>query len=347
MKPTRDGMLFQSSRIAPLLENLASDHGIYIGTMSWKYPGWCGTLYDEDRYLWGNHFSKARFNRNCLEEYAAVFKSVCVDATYYRIPGDEFLDDIASRVPGDFRFSFKVPDEITIRNFPDLPAFGKRRGRPNAHFLSNGLFVMGFLRHLEKIRDKVGMLIFEFSHFHLNDFVHGREFVTRLDEFFEQAPRDWTYGVEIRNRNLLHSDHFDMLEHHGVAHIYNQWTLMPPVTEQLRLFDPVRNPFIAARYLLSPERAHDWAVREFEPYNQVKEIDPAARESMRALLDHALFKSRRESEAIAGIANAPHSGANSYLYIGNQLEGNALHTIADVLESVVQTHPISPSDELI
>ena len=118
-------MLFQPTRIAAQLERLASEHGLFIGTTSWKYPGWCGILYDEDRYLWGNHFSKARFNRNCLEEYARVFKTVCVDATYYRIPGDEFLEDITSRVPGDFRFSFKVPDEITIKTFPDTASFGK------------------------------------------------------------------------------------------------------------------------------------------------------------------------------------------------------------------------------
>ncbi len=24
--------------------------GVYIGTSSWKYPGWCGTLYDPARY---------------------------------------------------------------------------------------------------------------------------------------------------------------------------------------------------------------------------------------------------------------------------------------------------------
>ena len=324
-------MLFQRSRIAPLLDHLASRHGLYIGTMSWKYPGWCGMLYDEDRYLWGNHFSKARFNRGCLEEYAAVFKTVCVDATYYRIPGDTFLEDISARAPDDFRFSFKVPDDITIVNFPDIAAFGKRRGRSNEHFLSNGLFAMGFLRHLEKIREKVGMLIFEFSHFHADDFVHGREFVAQLDEFFEEAPRDWSYGVEVRNRSLLHPDYFEMLRRHGVAHIYNQWTGMPPVSEQLGLLEPSRNPFLAARYLLTPERAFDWASREFSPYNQVKEVDPSARESFRTLIDEILSRSR--------------PGAPSYLYVGNQLEGNALHTIADVLESIPETDALYLSND--
>lgn len=26
--------------------------GVYIGTSSWKYPGWRGMLYQEDRYIY-------------------------------------------------------------------------------------------------------------------------------------------------------------------------------------------------------------------------------------------------------------------------------------------------------
>ncbi|MEP6670262.1 MAG: hypothetical protein ABJF10_13965 [Chthoniobacter sp.] len=36
--------------------------GVSIGTSSWKYPGWCGQLYDEQRYLTRKKFSKAKFD---------------------------------------------------------------------------------------------------------------------------------------------------------------------------------------------------------------------------------------------------------------------------------------------
>jgi hypothetical protein len=26
-----------------------ADQGVFIGTSSWKYPGWCGLIYDEQR----------------------------------------------------------------------------------------------------------------------------------------------------------------------------------------------------------------------------------------------------------------------------------------------------------
>jgi len=50
--------------------------GVFIGTSSWKYPGWRGQLYDEERYVTRGKFSESRFNRDCLAEYAEVFTSL-------------------------------------------------------------------------------------------------------------------------------------------------------------------------------------------------------------------------------------------------------------------------------
>ena len=44
-------MLFEPSQIGPVLRTLADQHELFIGTSSWKFPGWCGVLYDEDDYL--------------------------------------------------------------------------------------------------------------------------------------------------------------------------------------------------------------------------------------------------------------------------------------------------------
>lgn len=275
-------------------------------------------LYDEDRYLWGTHFSKKRFSEHCLEEYAEVFRSVCVDSTYYALPKVDFVKGIAAQVPDGFQFSFKVPDDITIKTYPKTATFGERAGKPNDYFLSAGLLNMGFLRRLEPIRDQVGALIFEFSHFQARDFEHGRDFVEALDGFFSEAPTGWRYAVEIRNRTWLHPDYFAMLARHGVAHVYNQWTRMPSVIDQIGLHPLEENPFVIARYLLTPGRTFEWAREQFEPFHQLREIDPGARESMVRILRHAMH------------GNA--EGRSTFLYAGNELEGNALHTFADVLE---------------
>src|SRR5271165_4634480 len=78
--------------------------GVFIGTSSWKYPGWRGQLYDEARYVYRGKFAESRFEKNCLTEYAEVFKTVSVDAAYYTFPSREYLVKLAGQVPDDFRF---------------------------------------------------------------------------------------------------------------------------------------------------------------------------------------------------------------------------------------------------
>src|SRR6266513_3211062 len=115
-------MAFHRDRIRSAASRLGS-HGVFIGTSSWKYPGWRGQLYDEQRYVTRGKFSESRFNRDCLAEYAEVFKTVSVDAAYYKFPDQRSLEGMVSQVPDNFLFGFKVTDEITIRKFANLPRF--------------------------------------------------------------------------------------------------------------------------------------------------------------------------------------------------------------------------------
>jgi uncharacterized protein YecE (DUF72 family) len=66
--------------------------------------------YDEQRYLYRGKFAESHFEKNCLVEDAEVFKTVCVDAGYYRVPEQRYIQGLVSQVPEDFRFTFKVRD---------------------------------------------------------------------------------------------------------------------------------------------------------------------------------------------------------------------------------------------
>src|SRR3989454_11657086 len=109
-----------------------SAKGVFLGTSSWKYPGWRGQLYDEEKYVTRGKFSESRFNRDCLAEYAEVFKTVCIDAAYYKFPDRRYLEGMVSQVPSEFQFGFKVTDEITVKKFTNLPRFGLRAGKPRS-----------------------------------------------------------------------------------------------------------------------------------------------------------------------------------------------------------------------
>jgi hypothetical protein len=42
------------------------EQGVFVGTSSWKYPGWRGMLYDPARYEYRGKFAETRFERGCL-----------------------------------------------------------------------------------------------------------------------------------------------------------------------------------------------------------------------------------------------------------------------------------------
>jgi uncharacterized protein YecE (DUF72 family) len=195
-------------------------HRLYVGTSSWKYPGWCSGIYDEPRYLTRRKFSTAKFERECLAEYAQTFRSVCVDAGYYRFPSEDYIGGMAAQVPDGFQFAFKVTEDITIKRFPNLPKHGQRAGMENPNFLNAEMFTRLFPRPCERFRGKIGPLIFEFSTFAKSDFEHGHDFVARLDQFLDALPRGWRYAVELRNHWLV-PEYFAMLRSHNVAHVFN------------------------------------------------------------------------------------------------------------------------------
>src|SRR6266403_4587681 len=150
-------MSFNRHRMKAAAESLAKQ-GVFIGTSSWKYPGWRGQLYDDDRYVWRGKFANIRVERLCLLEYSEVFKTVCVDAAYYKFPDSRYLDLLANGVPDDFLFGLKVTDEITIKRFSNLPRFGLRAGKPNESFLNAELFASAFLALCDLFKPKIGVL---------------------------------------------------------------------------------------------------------------------------------------------------------------------------------------------
>jgi uncharacterized protein YecE (DUF72 family) len=313
---------FDRDKIKVTLAQLATS-GVYIGTSSWKYEGWLGQLYTPARYEYRGKVAKTRFERDCLSEYSEVFKTVGVDAAYYDFPRRDYLLRLADAVPDDFRFGLKVTDAITIRKYPNLTRFGQRAGKQNPDFLNVDLFSTAFLKPCNEIREKIGVLMFEFSRFWPTDYQHGRDFVSDLDRFFDQLPRGWPYAIEIRNRFWLREEYFACLTRHNVTHVFNSWTDMPSISEQMALTGSRTNPgCIAARLLLNPGRKYEDAVKAFQPYDKTREVNEAVRASATQLIrEGERFEPRRKT----------------YVYVNNRLEGNALETIAAILEAWTST----------
>jgi uncharacterized protein YecE (DUF72 family) len=302
----------QAARLAPKLRALA-ERGIYFGTSSWKYEGWLGSIYSPDRYVTRGKHSKKKFEESCLSEYAKTFPTVCGDFAFYQFPTEEYWGRLFKQTPADFSFSLKVPEDITVSTWPKHARYGTRAGQNNEHFLDAKIFERFFTKRLEPYQNRVGPLIFEFGTFNKSTFPTPADFMAKLEPFLGSLPEGYRYGVEIRNSEYLSPEYFDLLSTHNVAHVFNAWTRMPTLDEQVQL-PAFTADFTVVRALLRWGRSYEQAVTTFEPYRLVQEPNEGAREGMAEIVRQSR---NRKTPA--------------FVFVNNRLEGNAPSTIEAVV----------------
>ncbi len=305
---------FRRDRLAAKLKEMAA-HQVYIGTSSWKYEGWCGQIYTRDHYVTRGRFAQKRFEAECLAEYAETFPVVCGDFTFYQFPSEPYWKRLFNSAGPNLQFAFKVPEEITVREFPGHPRYGPRAGAGNPSFLNADLFRGAFTDLLTPYRPRVPVLIFEFGTFNKSCYADAGEFVKDLDPFLSKLPDGYGYAVEIRNPDYLAPEYFDCLRHHGVGHVFNAWSRMPELERQIRIQEAWTADFTVVRALLRRGRPYEEAVERFSPYDRIQDENPGARGAIRDMIRTAREENRR-----------------AYIYVNNRLEGNAPGTIEAILE---------------
>ncbi|WP_321469922.1 DUF72 domain-containing protein [uncultured Paludibaculum sp.] len=299
-------------RLAARLRALAAE-GIYVGTSSWKYPGWLDQVYTPERYFTRGRFSQKKFESECLSEFSEIFPTVCGDFTFYQFPSPEYWQRLFASAQPSLQFAFKVPEEITVREWPTHLRYGARGGLENESFLNADLFQSAFLGALEPYRNRVGVLVFEFGMLPKRHYGDVEPFAADLDAFLEKLPPGWRYSVEIRNREFFDERYFRVLRSRNVAHVFNSWTRMPELRNQLAEPAAQTADFLVARAQLKPGRTFEQAVEKFQPYREIQEEYPPAREGLKEILERAHKQNTL-----------------SFLFVSNRLEGNAPGTIAAV-----------------
>jgi uncharacterized protein YecE (DUF72 family) len=288
---------------------------VFVGGSSWKYEGWLDQIYTRSRYQTRGKFSKKLFEETCLAEYASVFPTVCGDFAFYQFPSEAFWAKLFRQTPHEFRWGFKVPEQITVPLWPVHPRYGALAGLENPTFLDAGLFEQAFLRAMEPWREQVGVLIFEFGTMRQKTFAAVRDFVRALDAFLGRLPAGWRYAVEIRNTEFLSPVYFDCLRAHNVPHVFNAWTRMPEMGMQFAMEQAQTSDLIVARALLRHARPYEEAVQQFAPYDHVQEVNEPVRKALRDMIGLALA-----------------DGRPAFLFVNNRLEGNSPGTIVAVTE---------------
>jgi uncharacterized protein YecE (DUF72 family) len=301
---------FDKEALARRLRELA-DQQILIGTSSWKYPGWIDQIYTRERYLARGKFSQKHFEAECLAEFAETFPIVCGDFSFYLFPTPEYWRKLFTDTPAQLKFALKVPEELTVEIFPRHARYGARAGKLNESYLSVDAFRELFLKPLEPYRSRIACLIFEFG----ARGTAAREFVAEITAFFDAVDPAFRYAVEVRNRDFLVESYFQVLREHQTAHVFNAWTKMPTLREQIAMPEAFTAEFSVVRAQVRQGRAYEDAVAQFSPYKQIQDENPDERKALRDLIR----RMREERRA-------------AYIFVNNRFEGNSPETIRAVVD---------------
>ena len=193
-----------------------------IGTCSWKYDSWRGLVYSEPPKL--NH----------LEEYVKKYNTVEIDQWFWSLytvdrvslPRRDVVQAYRGAVPEDFKFTIKIPNSVTLTHF-----YRKNKADPlvdNPYFFSVDL-LSEFLDYIDPLKNHLGPLMFQFEYLNKMKMASQAEFLERFESFIFQCPKDYAYGVEIRNPNYLNDAYFDFLNRNGLCHVFIQGYYMPSI----------------------------------------------------------------------------------------------------------------------
>ena len=207
----------------------------------------------------------------------------------------------------------KVWSELTVHTFTKAQD-ARRAGQRNPHFLDAGLFLEAVYEpYRTHFAGHTGPFVFEIQAVPAGEGRDADWFAGELDRFFEALPKGVPYAVELRNREFLTAPYLAVVRQHDVAHVFNSWTRMPSIGEQLDLADAVTAPFLVARALLRPGRGYQAAVDAFAPFDRIREPNPAVRADLVRLIE------------VAERLRLP-----AYLIVNNRLEGCSPLTIEAV-----------------
>jgi uncharacterized protein YecE (DUF72 family) len=195
---------------------------IRLGTSAFTAAGWEGAFYPAG-------MKPADF----LSYYATKFDTVEVDSTFYRIPSVATVNGWERKTPTGFSLAAKVPQVITHEKcLKDCDDDLKH-----------------FLETMDLMGAKLGPLLFQFGYFNKTVFKSGKEFLARLERFLKKLPKGYRFALEIRNKQWLTAEFFDLLRAHNVAYALTDQSWMPGPGEIFAKFDPITADFTYIRWL--------------------------------------------------------------------------------------------------
>jgi uncharacterized protein YecE (DUF72 family) len=209
---------------------------VHVGTSGWSYAHWDGVLYPHGAP------PAAR-----LDHYSSRFRTVELNASFYRWPRDATFAGWRRRLPPGFVMSVKAPRGLTHAKKLYSP-------EPWLPRLTSAWHELG---------ERRAVLLVQLAPGHARD-------DARLSYFLERLPPWMRVAVELRHDSWNDPSVFELLERHGAAYCVMSGAALPCVLRAtapfvyLRLHGPDRQHLYAGSY--SDDDLHWWAgrIREWE-----------------------------------------------------------------------------------
>ena len=171
-----------------------------LGTQGWSYPDWIGVFYPPG--------SK---QEDYLPFYTEIFDTVEIDTTFYHPPKPSIVRSWARHAPDHFRFSAKLPHDITHA------ARLARVGEP----------LRAFSEALAPLEQRLGPLLVQMP----ADFVRESGTAGVLDRFLAAVPAHVRVAVEFRHRSWHRPETYDLLRARRACIAWTDWRDLPPMRE--------------------------------------------------------------------------------------------------------------------
>jgi uncharacterized protein YecE (DUF72 family) len=155
---------------------------LHVGTSGFAYKEWKGSFYPEDLPAQG-----------MLHYYAAHFRSVEINNTFYRMPTRALLEAWAGEVPADFKFVLKASQRITHHRLVDADED------------------VGYLLDVAAtLQQRLGALLFQLP-------PNLKKDAPRLDVFLALLPPGRRAAFEFRHPSWFDDEVFALLHQHQAA----------------------------------------------------------------------------------------------------------------------------------
>lgn len=269
---------------------------LIYGTASFSEKSWVGSFYPEGTQP-----------RDFLKLYAEQFRAVEADTTYYGVPRESMLSGWVEKTPEDFRICAKFPRTIVHAGEGRAPDPQRILTGDEARKDTDD-----FLHVMKLLGKRCGPLVLQFPYF-ARDVITRAEFLERLDVYLGRLPKDFRYGVEVRNRGFVAEPLLHILRRHDVAFVATELPYMPHPGELAEKFDLVTTDFSYAR-LIGDRKAVDLKTKTFD----------------RIVIDQSASL-ERWTELLQGVRGRV---KDIYVFANNHFAGHGPATIRDLVQRI-------------